>query len=133
MTNRCRLRSRYNSGVGLFRINLSFLPISMGSNPRLMWNLHPLIHCLLLQLNVIWETKTVVIYRDKEALTVESVVGSLGGTLNLWVGVSFITLIELIDLAYQLLKSCAQKQDQETTKVMPFNPESTNNSDVFLV
>ena len=42
-------------------------------------------------------------YRDIPAITFESFIGSLGGILNLWVGLSFITIIEIIDLIINLL------------------------------
>ena len=37
---------------------------------------------------------------DKPTLTVEQLFGSLGGLFNLWIGITFFTLIELFDLCY---------------------------------
>ena len=34
---------------------------------------------------------------DKEAVTISSVFGSLGGILNLWIGFTFLTIMEIVD------------------------------------
>ena len=42
---------------------------------------------------------------DKPSITPESLIGTLGGTLNLWIGISILTLFELLEL--MLLLCCA--------------------------
>ena len=39
----------------------------------------------------------VITYTHKESVTVSSVMGSLGGILNLWVGMTFVTVMEIVD------------------------------------
>jgi hypothetical protein len=34
---------------------------------------------------------------DKPAITVEGIIGNLGGILNLWIGFTFITIMEFVD------------------------------------
>ena len=34
---------------------------------------------------------------DKPAITIEGVIGNLGGILNLWIGFTFITIMEFVD------------------------------------
>ena len=41
---------------------------------------------------------------DMPAVTLENFIGSLGGILNLWVGLSFITIVEVIELVIKVLR-----------------------------
>ena len=43
------------------------------------------------------------VLQDKPALGMESLLGAMGGTLNLWIGISFITLIEIIDMIFNVI------------------------------
>ena len=49
-------------------------------------------------------------YQDVPAVNFESFIGSLGGILNLWIGLSFITVIEVIELAINLVHSSRKSQ-----------------------
>ena len=60
------------------------------------------IHCLF-QVKVMFESSRLTVLEDKPALTVESLLGTMGGTLNLWIGISFVTVIELIDMLLTLI------------------------------
>ena len=51
------------------------------------------------------------LYRVSYQLTLASLIASIGGTLNLWSGISAIIIIELLDLIIRLLMS-ARKQQQ---------------------
>ena len=55
------------------------------------------------QVKVKFQSREVIILEDKEALGLESFFGTLGGTLNLWIGVSFVTLIEIIDMVFHII------------------------------
>ena len=48
-------------------------------------------------------SRRVTVLQDKPALGLESLLGTMGGTLNLWIGISFITLIEIIDLIFNVI------------------------------
>ena len=65
------------------------------------------IHRNFLQLNVIWQTDTAIVFKEQASLTAESLIGTLGGILNLWVGMSFITVIELCEL---MINCCICRQ-----------------------
>ena len=49
-------------------------------------------------------------YQDVPAVNFESFIGSLGGILNLWIGLSFITVIEVIELAINLVNIFRKSQ-----------------------
>ena len=55
-------------------------------------------------------------FRDEPSFTAESLIGTLGGTLNLWIGISFVTLFELLELL--LLLCCADPADIKTGECM---------------
>ncbi len=61
-----------------------------------------------IQLHVKMESDLLVKYVDKQSLEWESFVGSLGGLLNLWTGVTFIAIIELVELVYNL--TCSKQK-----------------------
>ena len=51
-----------------------------------------------IKLNIVTENKK-LLYTSRRMLSVETVMGTVGGILNLWVGITFITLVELIEFA----------------------------------
>ena len=55
------------------------------------------------QVKVMFESSRLTVLEDKPALTMESLLGTMGGTLNLWIGISFVTIIELIDMLLTLI------------------------------
>ena len=55
---------------------------------------------------------------DKEALWLESLLGSLGGILNLWVGISFVTVIETNDMIFKITLDLTSWK-----KILDENPE----------
>ena len=56
------------------------------------------------QVKVKFQSRETIILEDKEALELETFLGTLGGTLNLWIGISFVTLIEIIDMVFNIIK-----------------------------
>ena len=58
------------------------------------------------------------IYSDVPSVTLDSFFGTMGGVLNLWIGVTFFTLIELFDLVYKLA-TVALNQKKKVSKVKP--------------
>ena len=76
------------------------------------------------------------IYTAVPAVTFDAFFGSMGGILNLWIGITFFTLIELCDLVYKLVessfnryKSGADKGDRNnsTTPVQSYEGGNENN------
>ncbi len=65
-----------------------------------------------LQLNVILDGKETTKMVDKPAISPEALFGNVGGILNLWIGITFITVIEVIDLVLVLLAGRRQHQDR---------------------
>ena len=54
-------------------------------------------------------------FRDKPSLTIEQLFGSLGGLFNLWIGITFFTLIELFDLCYVIATDSCCRKDKHAT------------------
>ena len=55
------------------------------------------------QVNAFVKNNKVRLYKDVPAMTFSTLVSNLGGTFNLWIGISFFTLIELVEIAFRLL------------------------------
>ena len=70
------------------------------------------------QVNVRFSTETVLTYVDQMAVSPAQLVGSLGGALNLWVGISFITVVELLELFYHLFTHCTGLGNSNKSKVI---------------
>lgn len=56
----------------------------------------------LLRLNVYLEDLSVVKYKQMPAYGMEDLVADIGGTLGLWMGVSVLTIMELLELIFRL-------------------------------
>ena len=56
----------------------------------------------ILQVHVKYRSDVVTEISDSPALSFEGLIGNLGGTLNLWIGISLTTIIELFDLLYHI-------------------------------
>ena len=52
--------------------------------------------------------------RELEAMTMGSFVGSAGGILNLWSGITFIAIVELLDLSINILWGLGYKDSRKT-------------------
>ena len=61
-----------------------------------------------LQLNIHFPHMSTWHHTDQAKLTSEQCVGVMGGVLNLWMGVTFITVIELIELCSHVLLQCGR-------------------------
>ncbi len=56
-----------------------------------------------IQVHVKMESDLLVKYVEKEAMSWESFIGGIGGLLNLWTGITFFALLELLELIYTLV------------------------------
>ncbi len=56
-----------------------------------------------IQVHVKMEANLLVKYVEKEALSLESFIGGIGGLLNLWTGISFFVILEIFELVYKLV------------------------------
>ncbi len=55
------------------------------------------------QLNVYFDKLMVTMLDYEESISVATLLSNVGGSLNLWIGITFCTIIELIDLLYRIL------------------------------
>lgn len=58
----------------------------------------PLIRDNFLQVNIVWHVRNVTHLKETSFWTAENLIGTLGGVLNLWVGISFVTVIEILEM-----------------------------------
>ena len=61
--------------------------------------------------------QTITKYTDLPAVTCENFIGSLGGILNLWVGLSFITIIEIAELAIKVVKKVLPSTENKVPSI----------------
>ena len=57
----------------------------------------------MISLISISQTRGVTIYDEVPTVTFSALLGALGGILNLWIGITFFTFIEVIELVYNLI------------------------------
>lgn len=62
-----------------------------------------LIHQNLVRLNVYLEDLNVIEFKQSPAYLIEDLFADIGGTLGLWMGISVLTIMELIELLIQLV------------------------------
>ena len=55
------------------------------------------------KINVYYVSREVLQYSDKPMHTSTSMTGALGSILNLWIGITFVTLVEVLELLHNLL------------------------------
>ena len=55
------------------------------------------------KVSVFFTSTNVVAIEDKRSMSLTTLFAGLGGTLNLYSGISFIIIVELIDLFYRIL------------------------------
>ena len=79
-----------------------------------------------LLISLSFEEESVVVSHQQEALTWEVLFANLGGALNLWIGISFMTFIELSELVYHLLMLCCGRgKDTDTQNIKKVSPASS--------
>lgn len=67
------------------------------------------------QIRILNHQKTYFHFSETPLISPEALFGNVGGLLNLWVGITFITIIEIVEFLYQLCvqrKQLAQKKMQ---------------------
>jgi len=89
-----------------------------------------------LQLSITMDD-TITTEEDQPAIKLEALFGSLGGILNLWIGFTFITIMEVIDFFLTIImdKFCYTKVYDDRGKkkgVTPMSVEATD-TDLFTV
>lgn len=70
-----------------------------------------------LQLNVMFPSAKKTVLKDKASSSWETLFSNIGGTLNLWIGVTFITLIEICELLSDILNDIRCRGQQNRRKV----------------
>ncbi len=83
-----------------------------------------------LLVNVQMHGKRVIEYRDKAVVSLDGLLGSIGGTLNLWIGITFVTLIELCEMCYHIGSRAIIGTTRNIIKVTPLNKHETDISAV---
>lgn len=63
----------------------------------------PLIRQEFLRIDVVWLKDYSTTVTQVPSMELEGLIGTLGGVLNLWIGISFITVIEIIELVMKMV------------------------------
>ena len=69
-------------------------------------------------ININFNFKEIVVYKEVPQYTFSSFIGQLGGILNLYSGISFVVIIELLDFFCSFFRSYL-KSEKPTDKFMP--------------
>ena len=72
-----------------------------------------LIHRNFLEISILLDAEQTTMMEDYPVLSLESLFGNMGGILNLWVGITFVTAVEIMDLLYVCLSN---KKDRNLLK-----------------
>ena len=67
------------------------------------------------QLTIKMLQNTIEEINESPSLSFSSFMGSLGGLLNLWIGITFITLVELVEFLYNFI--CIDKKEARKINV----------------
>ena len=76
------------------------------------------------QVNTLFKEKSIKEVMEKAVMTWDILLATIGGTLNLWIGITFMTLIEIAELTSKLVCYCAGKGQQR----LPVTRESEGTS-----
>ena len=87
-----------------------------------------LIHRNFLQVNVIWKVDSLTFLQEHADMGLEGLIGTLGGVLNLWVGISFTTVIEVLEMIINCCVSGSSYKKPAKRKVCPRENEEANMS-----
>ena len=69
-------------------------------------------------ININFNLKEIVVYKEVPQYTFSSFIGQIGGILNLYSGISFVVIIELLDFVCSFFRSFL-KSEKPTVKSMP--------------
>ena len=61
-------------------------------------------------MSVVLEHATMEAHIDKPKVTGSQIMGAVGGTLNLWIGISFVTVVEVCELLYRICKTVIKSE-----------------------
>ncbi len=77
-----------------------------------------------LRFNVFYETMTYTSTQESAAVSTETFLSNLGGTLGLFLGISFLSFVELVELAILLIKAIVEYRFQRKTDRQPVSGKS---------
>ena len=63
-----------------------------------------------LRLDVLWRRSTMTVYRKEASVGVETLIGNIGGVLNLWIGITFVTIMEVIEMFVNMCRPADELQ-----------------------
>ncbi|CAF4291612.1 unnamed protein product, partial [Adineta steineri] len=58
-----------------------------------------------ISLEVAYETTRTEIYSQQATITIVDVISNIGGNTGLWIGISFLSLMEIVEMIYRLVRS----------------------------
>jgi len=54
--------------------------------------------------DVVCETTVVETYTESASITIVDLISNVGGQTGLWIGISFLSLMELVEMLYRLIR-----------------------------
>ncbi|CAF1353790.1 unnamed protein product [Rotaria sordida] len=76
--------------------------ITLPANWSTIWHEH--IHANYLAVSVVPETNIVENNTQTPTLTLVNVLSNIGGQTGLWIGISFLSIMEVIEMLYRLIR-----------------------------
>ncbi len=71
-----------------------------------------------LEVKILFDEATSIKVEEKQKVTIASALGNVGGILNLWIGISFMTLVELFELCIKAMSAWRQQRVSEGVGTM---------------
>ena len=71
-----------------------------------------------LEISVLLQAEQTIMMEDYPVLCLESLFGNVGGILNMWVGISFVTAVEIMDLLWTCVSNKTNKQLRPSSVAM---------------
>ncbi len=90
--------------------------------------LEDIIKTNFLLVNIQMDGKHVMEYKDKAVVSLDGLLSNIGGTLNLWIGITFVTLIELCEMCYHMGSRAIIGTTRNIIHVKPLNNHETGMS-----
>lgn len=94
--------------------------IPLPSDWSTAWREH--IHRNYLALSVVRETTTIENITQSAQLTIVDVISNIGGQTGLWIGISFLSIMEFIEMVYRLIRyECHEIKSKLERRQQVFN------------
>ena len=85
-----------------------------------------------LRVNILFDHRGLETLNNTAAMTWDSLASNIGGSLSLWIGITVMTLFELVELVYRLTKLLAVRRSSSTVDDQEIVRSSSKNTKLML-